>query len=118
MTEDVRAIWEANAPAAAARGLLTARTADVFGALCFGVAMDARLVEKLGQERDGRARRTIRRLRRRMQELTRSCAWSLGLIALERVATVPHGPRGGDVEIEEWIRNPKPQASAPGGRTP
>lgn len=103
MDPDARRIWNLNAAPAAAHGVLTEATATRFEALCFGAAMDARFVARLEEEPAPRERKALRVLRRRMQQLTRSCAWSLGLIPLERVETVPRGPGGADAELQEWI---------------
>jgi hypothetical protein len=76
---------------------------DRLGPLAFGLALDARIEARLAATDDPEARRALEDQRVVQQQVTRSCAWALGLLSTAAVQPVPRDAEGRDCGLAELL---------------
>jgi hypothetical protein len=76
---------------------------DRLGPLAFGFALDARIEARLAATDDPGAVRALEDQRIVQQQVTRACAWRLGLLSTAAVHPVPRDAAGRDCELSELL---------------
>jgi hypothetical protein len=76
---------------------------DRLGPLAFGLALDCRIESRLAATDDPEAIRALEDQRAVGQQVTRSCAWALGLLSTAAVHPVPLDAHGRDCQLAELL---------------